>query len=302
MSEVIEFKRDDFAEDEQPVRPADAFQVQLDGYEGPIDALLQLAREQKVDLTSISILALADQYLEFVREARKLRLELAADYLVMAAWLAYLKSRLLLPDLSTEEEPSGAEMAAALKFQLQRLQAMQDAAGRLMALPQLGRDFFARGQPEPIRVVTNISYDASLYDLLKAYGRNKLRADVTQLRILATQDLFSVDEAVKRLGSLLDGVPGWRTLASFLPPDLQSELQNRSALASTFVASLEMCREGKLKIRQEGAFGTIFLSGGKDPGGQGASYPVEQDPPPEEETSFGEESETESLEEGPETA
>ncbi len=260
MSEVIEFRRDNFAEDEQPAPQAEILQLQLDGYEGPIDALLQLARDQKVDLTNISILALADQYLEFVREARKLRLELAADYLVMAAWLAYLKSRMLLPDLGTEEEPSGAEMAAALKFQLQRLEAMQNAAKKLMELPQLGRDFFPQGEPQPIRVINSISYEASLYDLLKAYGRNKVRADVTRLHIVASRELYSMDQALERLRGLIPGVPGWRTLSSFLPTDLRGELENRSALAATFAASLELCREGKLRIRQESTFGAIYLS------------------------------------------
>jgi hypothetical protein len=147
--------------------------LDLEGYEGPIDVLLQLARDQKVDLTHISILALADQYLDFVSRVRELRLELAADYLVMAAWLAYLKSRLLLPGPGNDEEPSGAEMAAALKYQLQRLLAMREAGARLMGLPRLGRDVFARGEPAPLRVVAETTYDISLYELLSAYGRTR---------------------------------------------------------------------------------------------------------------------------------
>src|SRR5215475_6959548 len=146
------------------------FVLDLDGYEGPIDVLLNLAREQKVDLTKISILDLADQYLAFVARARRLRLELAADYLVMAAWLAYLKSRLLLPEPEGEAEPTGAELAAALAFQLQRLEAMQRAGARLMALPRLGRDFFVRGEPERVQVVARPVYRLTLYELLKAYG------------------------------------------------------------------------------------------------------------------------------------
>jgi len=161
----------------------DRLLLELDGYAGPIDVLLELAREQKVDLKHIRILDLAEQYLEFVREARTLRLELAADYLVMAAWLAYLKSRLLLPETGTEEEPSGAEMAAALKFQMQRLQAMRDAGEKLILLPQLGNDIFARGTPERPRTRTITTYDATLFDLLKAYGRQRAKQGPQALHI-----------------------------------------------------------------------------------------------------------------------
>ncbi len=257
MSDVIPFE-----EGIEGARSAtrDRLLLELDGYAGPIDVLLELAREQKVDLTHIRILDLAEQYLEFVREARAVRLELAADYLVMAAWLAYLKSRLLLPETGGEEEPSGAEMAAALKFQMQRLQAMRDAGQKLMALPQLDHDIFRRGTPERLRTKTITSYDASLFDLLKAYGRNKTRATVTSLEIKATE-LYSVDEAMTRLSSLFGtAVPGWRSLASFLPPELRGDpLLTRSALASTFAATLELCKAGKLQIRQDGTFGPIFL-------------------------------------------
>ena len=167
---------DDFEED-RPARPEDApFRVDLAGYEGPIDLLLDLAGRQKVDLRSISMLALAEQYLAFIQEAKSLRLEIAADYLVMAAWLAYMKSRLLLPQEDDEEEPTGAALAAVLRFQLQRLQAMQEAAEKLQALPRLGAAFFARGEPAEIPVERHVRYEASLYDLLKAYARNKVRA------------------------------------------------------------------------------------------------------------------------------
>lgn len=257
MSDVIPFEEG--VEGARSVT-RDRLLLELDGYAGPIDVLLELARDQKVDLTQIRILDLAEQYLEFVREARALRLELAADYLVMAAWLAYLKSRLLLPETGGEEEPSGAEMAAALKFQMQRLQAMRDAGQKLMALPQLDHDIFRRGTPERLRTRTITSYDASLFDLLKAYGRNKTRATVTNLEIKATE-LYSVDEALSRLSTLFGmRVPGWRSLASFLPPELRGDpLLTRSALASTFAASLELCKAGKLRIRQDGTFGPIFL-------------------------------------------
>ena len=247
----------DFEADSPPV--AGVFLVDLEGFEGPIDLLLQLARDQKVDLTQISILQLAEQYIAFVKAARRVNLELAADYLVMAAWLAYLKSRLLLPEPEGEEEPSGAEMAAALRFQLQRLEAMQGAGVGLLERPRLGRDFFARGAPEAVPRVTNVLYQATLYDLLSAYGRTRGRAtESDSLRILPL-NLYSVDEAMRRLTSLLGSAPGWRTLASFLPPELRSGLPGRSALASTLLAGLEMVKEGKAELRQEGHFRPIYL-------------------------------------------
>lgn len=255
MSETMAFEED--VRESAPDGPD--FRLDLDGYEGPIDILLQLAREQKVDLTRISILALAEQYLAFVRHAKCLRLELAADYLVMAAWLAYLKSRLLLPEADSDEEPSGAEMAAALRFQLQRLEAMQEAGRRLMARPRLGVEVFARGAPEPLMVVTRTSYQASLFDLLQAYALKAARVEATNLRI-PPSGMYSVEQALQRLRGLLGVSPSWRTLASFLPPELQDGLLWRSALASTLAASLELCREGELRIRQDGAFGPIYLS------------------------------------------
>ena len=257
---------DDFSGFDDPAAPetesSGTLVLDLEGYEGPIDMLLQLARDQKVDLTRISILALANQYLDFVSRARKLRLELAADYLVMAAWLAYLKSRLLLPEPEEGEEPSGAEMAAALKYQLQRLQAMRDAGVHLMALPRLGRDVFARGEPVPLRVVAETTYDISLYELLSAYGRSRSQAQITTLRI-DPADLYSVDDALNRLTGLLGDMPGWQTLSSFLPPELQGGLLWRSAIASTLAASLEMSKQGRLRIRQDGPFAPIYLS--RDP-------------------------------------
>ena len=236
--------------------------LDLDGYEGPIDMLLQLAREQRVDLAKISILALADQYLAFVAQARHLRLELAADYLVMAAWLAYLKSRLLLPPPADEDEPSGAEMAAALRFQLQRLQAMRDAGARLLGLPRLGRDVFARGEPAPLRVVSTTTYRVSLYELLKAYGGIQRQAEAPSLRI-DPSELHSVDMALQRLVRMLGVmVPAWQTLTSFLPEELRGSLVWRSALAATLSASLELNRQGKLELRQDGPFRPIYLRGG----------------------------------------
>ena len=253
---------------------SDTLVLDLEGYEGPIDMLLQLARDQKVDLTRISILALADQYLDFISRMRNLRLELAADYLVMAAWLAYLKSRLLLPEAEEGEEPSGAQMAAALKYQLQRLQAMRDAGAGLMTLPRLGRDVFARGESMPLRIVAETTYDISLYELLSAYGRSRARVQPTALRI-DPADLYSVDDALIRLTGLLGKMPGWQTLSSFLPPELQGGLQGglqgelqggaqdglmlRSAIASTLAACLEMSKQGQVRIRQDGPFEPIYL-------------------------------------------
>lgn len=248
-----------FEEDQAPARgDGEQLILDLDGFEGPIDVLLQLARDQKVDVTRISILALADQYLEFIRQARQLRLEIAADYLVMAAWLAYLKSRLLIPAPEADDEPSGAEMAAALKFQLQRLEAMQQAGQRLLARPRLGQDFHVRGEVEPFRILAKPVLQVTLYDLLSAYARNSTRAKVTSLRILPLE-IYAVEDALQRLRGLLGDTPTWRGLASFLPQDLREGLLQRSAVASTFVASLELCREGKLDIRQDGMFGPIFL-------------------------------------------
>ena len=254
MSETIPFE----ADEAPPETSASALVLDLEGYEGPIDVLLQLARDQKVDLTRISILALADQYLDFVSRARHLRLELAADYLVMAAWLAYLKSRLLLPGPSDDEEPSGAELAAALRYQLQRLEAMREAGARLMARPRLGRDVFARGEPAPLRIVAETTYDISLYELLTAYGRTQSRVQATRLRI-DPEELCSVDDALRRLSRLLGAMPGWQVLTSFLPPNLRGGLLWRSALASTLAAILELSRQGQVRIRQDGPFQPIYL-------------------------------------------
>jgi segregation and condensation protein A len=249
---------DDFTDAADGGPPRGSFVVDLDGYEGPIDVLLTLAREHKLDLTKISILALADQYLEFVAEVRRSNLELAADYLVMAAWLAYLKSRLLLPDLGEEDEPTGEEMAAALAFQLRRLEAMQDAGQKLMARSHLGREFFRRGAPETFRALINPVLEVTLFDLLKAYGDNKRRIEGGTLHIEAFE-IFTVEDALHRLQSLLGSTPDWESLWQFLPDGVLEGLIQRSAIASTFTASLELAREGKIKLRQSGPFGPIYL-------------------------------------------
>ena len=251
-------KADDFTDAAGRESTRGSFVVDLDGYEGPIDVLLTLAREHKLDLTKISILALADQYLEFVAKVRRSNLELAADYLVMAAWLAYLKSRLLLPDLGEEDEPSGEQMAAALAFQLRRLEAMQDAGQKLMARSHLGREFFRRGAPETFRALINPVLEVTLYDLLRAYGNQKQRIEGGTLHIEAFE-IFTVEDALHRLQSLLGSSPDWESLWHFLPEGVLEGLVQRSAIASTFTASLELAREGKIKLRQSGPFGPIYL-------------------------------------------
>lgn len=239
-----------------------AFILRLEAYEGPIDVLLDQARDQKVDLTQVSILALAEQYLGFIERARRLRLDLAADYLVMAAWLAYLKSRLLLPDREEEgrEEPTGEELAAALAFQLQRLDGLRRAAGRLMAEPRLGADVFGRGTPDPGGTVERPVWEASLYDLLKAYAQITRRRQVRSggLRI-ETSRLHSTDDAIHRFRRLLGATPGWAVLATFLPARSPDPLVTRSALAATFAASLELAKAGEVEVRQETLFGPIYL-------------------------------------------
>ena len=232
--------------------------VDLEGYEGPIDMLLALARQQKVDLLHISILQLADQYLAFITEARRLQLEIAADYLVMAAWLAYLKSRLLLPDPEDDEEPTGPEMAEALAFQLRRLEAMQQAGATVMELPRLGRHVFPRGAPEGVEVTRVPVYDLSLYELLKAYGNQQQRGHHEPLQIAPT-DIHSVEDALERLGRLLGRIPDWQTLVTFLPMGLGEGLIYRSAVASTFTASLELAKMGRVELRQSGTFGPLYL-------------------------------------------
>ncbi len=233
--------------------------VNLEGFEGPLDILLTLAREQKVDLRRISMVALVDQYLEFIASARRLRLEIAADYLVMAAWLAYLKSRLLVPEPpQAEDQPSAEQMADALAWQLRRLEAMQEAGVRLMARGQLGRDWFRRGAPEGVPVVRKPVWDVKLYDLLKCYGEIQRRTQETVMHI-KPMEFFSVEEAAERLSRMLGIAIEWQSLASFLPPGLQDVMKRRSAMASTFVASLHMAKEGLLELRQTETFGPIFM-------------------------------------------
>ena len=233
--------------------------VDVDGYEGPLDLLLELARRQKVDLAKISILALAEQYMEFVEEARKLRIELAADYLVMAAWLAFLKSKLLLPpDESDEDELSGEEMAARLAFRLKRLEAMREAGARLANRNRLGRDFFVRGDPEPIVIDRQKKYSATLYDLLSAYAAQRQRQSVSEVTI-AKREVWSLQDARDILSRMMGEFNDWAPLDSFLLRCIPDPAMRASVIASSFAASLEMVREGQLKIRQEEAFSPIYL-------------------------------------------
>ena len=232
--------------------------VDLDGYEGPLDMLLALAREQKVDLANISILQLADQYLAYIERARDLDLDIAADHLVMAAWLAYLKSRLLLPDPPGDEEPSGAELAEALAFQLRRLEAMREAGEKLLGRPRLGRDVFPRGAPEGLRVVRHPFFEVTLYELLQAYAQHKTRVSAGRLTVEPSR-IQSMDQALAYLLSKLDPAMSWQTLVSFLPPGLADDVIGRSMVASTFAATLELARLGEVKLRQSKPFAPLFL-------------------------------------------
>lgn len=244
---------------DQAAIEAETLSVNVDGFEGPLDLLLTLARTQKVDLRKISILRLAEQYLAFVIEAKRLRLELAADYLVMAAWLAYLKSRLLLPPPHDDCGPSGEELAAHLAFQLERLEAMRRVAAQLMGRDQLGRDVFARGMSETVTVKRQTEWSASLSDLLRGYARVKTRDDYRPLQVDRSA-IFSMDQALDRLKNLIGVAMDWGQLASFLPEGWALEpAKRRSAIASTFAASLELAKLGQIEIRQDETFAPIYF-------------------------------------------
>ncbi|TNE37861.1 MAG: segregation/condensation protein A [Alphaproteobacteria bacterium] len=223
-----------------------------------------LARDQKVDLLKISILQLAEQYLAFVEEARRLRLEIAADYLVMAAWLAYLKSRLLLPPDEEEEGLSGEELADRLAFQLRKLEAMRKAADKLMNGSLVGRDRMMRGRPEGVRVIRRSVYECSLRELLQAYAEQKARKGITNPLRLMREAVYSVEAALARLENMLGELPDWTDLMSYLPENLSDPFSRRSARASTLLASLQMAKEGQLEIRQSATFGPIEVKRGKN--------------------------------------
>jgi segregation and condensation protein A len=240
-------------------RAAEALIVDVDGFEGPLDLLLTLSRTQKVDLRKISVLALAKQYLGFIERAKALRLELAADYLVMAAWLAFLKSRLLLPPEPGDEGPSGEELAAHLAFQLERLQAMREQAATLMARDQKGRDFFVRGIPEDIARVRRVSYTATLLDLMQGYARIRTR-DEFRPYAMDRDRVLTMEQALERMRPLIGFAGDWTELTSYLPegwtvdPGLR-----RSATAATFAATLELAKTGAIEIRQGETFAPIHI-------------------------------------------
>jgi segregation and condensation protein A len=235
----------------------EALIVDVDGFEGPLDLLLTLARTQKVDLRRISVLQMAEQYLGFVERAKALRIELAADYLVMAAWLAFLKSRLLLPPDPSDEGPSGEELAAHLAFQLERLSAMREAAAQLMARDQLGRDRFRRGLPEETVRSRRVSYTATLLDLMQGYARIRTR-DSFRPFVMDRDRVFTMEEALERMRGLIGYAGDWTTLDAWLPEGWHDDpVRRRSATAANFAASLELTKQGKLEIRQSETFAPI---------------------------------------------
>ncbi len=236
---------------------AEALIVDVDGFEGPLDLLLTLSRTQKVDLRRVSILQLAEQYLIFVNKAKDLRIELAADYLVMAAWLAYLKSRLLLPPEPGDDGPSAADMAAHLAFQLERLAAMRDVAARLMARDQLGRDFFARGLPEDVTRLRRVTYSATLIDLMRAYARVRTKDEFRPF-VMDRHHIFTMEQALERMRGLIGFAGDWTDLESWMPEGWDGlPMRRRSATAAHFAAMLELTKQGQLQIRQHDTFAPI---------------------------------------------
>lgn len=235
---------------------ADRLTLDIDGWEGPLDLLLTLARTQKVDLAKISILALVEQYLAFIADAKKLKLEIAADYLVMAAWLAYLKSCLLLPK-DEQADPSPEDLALRLQMRLQRLNAMREAGARLLGGDRLGRDVFVRGAPEGLRVVRRSAWQADLYDLISAYGILRARGEPA-VHIIGRRAVMTLEEALVRVERLLGTKLEWTAIEAFLP-DTQDPEFRRSALASSFVATLELARQGRVALQQAGSFETLYV-------------------------------------------
>jgi segregation and condensation protein A len=245
--------------DDRP-RDEEALSVDVAGFAGPLDLLLALARTQKVDLAQVSLIALADQYLAFIAETRRLRIEVAADYLVMAAWLAYLKSRLLLPrERPTGDEPSGEELAARLAFRLRRLAAMREAAAQLFTRRRLGRDVFPRGMPEGMRTIRTTTHSAQIFDLLKAYADQRSRT-VKRVHVVKARTVWSIKEARRRLEALVGADGGdWAQLDLFIERFLPSPEISRTVTASSFGASLEMAREGYVELMQERPFAPIYM-------------------------------------------
>ena len=248
---------DDFELETAPATAAaERLTLDLDGWEGPLDLLLTLARSQKVDLAKISILALVEQYLAFIADAKKLRLEIAADYLVMAAWLAYLKSCLLLPK-DPSVDPSPEELAMRLQLRLQRLQAMREAGARLIGRDRIGRDVFLRQAPAGLKVVRKSAWQADLYDLISAYGIVRARTQPS-VHVIARRPVMTLDEALNRLETMIGARVEWTRLEAFLPATQDPEFR-RSALASSFVATLELARLGKISLQQDGSFEPLYV-------------------------------------------
>jgi segregation and condensation protein A len=237
-------------------RDDDILTLELEGWEGPLDLLLALARSQKVDLREISILALVEQYLNFINSARVLKLEIAADYLVMAAWLAYLKSCLLLPR-EPYVDPSPEELALRLQLRLERLNAMREAGARLMARDRLGRDVFWRGQPEGLRTIRKAKWDAQIFDLIRAYGMIQARS-IPPMHVVSRRQVLSLEEAIARVARLVGSMVDWAVIERFLPETDDPQFR-KSAMASSFVAALELARQGRIALRQEEAFAPLYI-------------------------------------------
>lgn len=248
----------DWLETQHAAPAEDVLTVDVGGYEGPLDLLLDLARRQKVDLIGISVLALAEQYLAFIDRVRERRIEVAADYLVMAAWLAYLKSRLMVPQAPGDEEPSGEMLAAMLQFRLKRLEAMRVAASRLMERPQLGVAVFARGAPEPFEIARRPLWEASLYDLLKAYATQRERA-VPAEYAPRLRTVWSLPDARDILRRLIGESTEWVSLDHYLVQYLAKPQDRATVRASSFASSLELVRQGEIDIRQTETFGPLFV-------------------------------------------
>jgi segregation and condensation protein A len=251
---IVRLVDEDF--EERPVRQSDELTLTLDGWEGPLDLLLNLARVQKVDLAQISILQLVEQYLTYLAEARALKLEIAADYLVMAAWLAYLKSCLLLPK-DPEQDPSSEEIALRLQMRLQRLDAMREAGARLLGRDRIGRDVFVRGGPEGLRLVRKSAWQVRDFDLFAAYGVVRARTPPA-MHVVHARSVMTLEEAIERVGRMIGAALDWTFLESFLPSTQDPQFR-RSSLASSFLAALELARRGRLEIAQDEPFAPIRL-------------------------------------------
>jgi len=235
------------------------FNISINSYEGPIDLLLDLARKQKVDLSEISILELAEQYITFINKYQDIHLEIAADYLVMAAWLTYLKSRLLLPKEEKSEDHTPEELEEALKYQLKRLEAFQSVSKKLYSRPLIGRDVFYGGPSEGVKVKYNITYSSTLFDLLRAYSVIIQKGENTSHLTIEYSELFSVDDAIQRLKSIFGNITEWTNLFNLIPKFNSNKIVNKSILSSNFVASLELAKNGFIEVKQQGSFGNIFV-------------------------------------------